>query len=155
MQHLYRKLSIVRSIVAAMKPIRRDAVLLMVSSPVDLLTSLMREMAGLPAGQVLGTGTELDGVRLRALVAAEMGTPASTINNLNVLGVHGPSQLATWSNAAINDQLLQQTLLSNQQPNASGRRVQAAVRGHHPHQEVDRVRHRGGDRAALRSHSSR
>lgn len=73
MQHLYRKVSIVRSIVAAMKPIRRDAVLLVVSNPVDLLTSLVREMAGLPAGQVLGTGTELDGVRLRALVAAEMG----------------------------------------------------------------------------------
>ncbi|RAH43227.1 l-lactate dehydrogenase [Aspergillus brunneoviolaceus CBS 621.78] len=132
MQHLYRKVSIVRSIVAAMKPIRRDAVLLVVSNPVDLLTSLVREMAGLPAGQVLGTGTELDGVRLRALVAAEMGTPPSTINNLNVLGVHGPSQLATWSTATVNDQPLHQTLLSNHHPTLLAdectRRSEAIVR---------------------------
>ncbi|RAH76262.1 L-lactate/malate dehydrogenase [Aspergillus japonicus CBS 114.51] len=115
MQHLYRKVSIVRSIVAAMQPIRRDAVLLVVSNPVDLLTSLVKKMAGLPAGQVLGTGTELDGVRLRALVAAEMRTSASSIN-LNVVGVHGPSQLATWSTATINGKSLHPTLLSTHHP---------------------------------------
>ena len=72
-QHMYRKVSILRSVVTAMRPIRQDAILLIVANPVDLLTSLAQELSGLPVNQVLGSGTVLDSVRLRGLLAESTG----------------------------------------------------------------------------------
>jgi L-lactate dehydrogenase len=52
-----------------MKPFRSDTILLLVSNPVDVLTSLAQELSGLPKSQVMGSGTFLDSVRLRRLLA--------------------------------------------------------------------------------------
>lgn len=68
-----RNASIVRSVVNAMTPFRKDTVLLVVSNPVDLLTSLARQLSRLPAKQVLGSGTFLDSARLRGLLADRVG----------------------------------------------------------------------------------
>ncbi len=73
MDTTYRNISIVRNVVNAMAPFRPDCVLLVVSNPVDLLTSLARELSGLPSSQVFGSGTFLDSVRLRGLVADQAG----------------------------------------------------------------------------------
>jgi len=53
----------------AMKPFRSDTILLLVSNPVDVLTTLAQELSGLPKSQVMGSGTSLDSVRLRRLLA--------------------------------------------------------------------------------------
>jgi L-lactate dehydrogenase len=60
----------IREVMEAMKPFRADTVLLIVADPVDLLTSIAKEMSGLPASQVIGTGTVLDTHRLRGMVAS-------------------------------------------------------------------------------------
>lgn len=60
----------IREVMEAMKPFRADTVLLIVANPVDLLTSLAKEMSGLPSSQVIGTGTALDTYRLRGMVAS-------------------------------------------------------------------------------------
>ena len=52
-----------------MKPIRSDAVILVVSQPVDVLTTLAQELSGLPSSQVIGSGTFLDSLRLGRLLA--------------------------------------------------------------------------------------
>lgn len=52
-----------------MKPFRRDTILLVVANPVDLLTSIAKDIAGLPASQVIGSGTFLDTYRLRGMLA--------------------------------------------------------------------------------------
>lgn len=72
-QHIYQKVSIIRSIINAMRPFRSDTILLIVANPVDLLTSLAHEISGLPACQVLGSGTFLDSVRIRHLLAEATG----------------------------------------------------------------------------------
>ena len=76
MQHMYRKTAIIRSIIQAMKPFRSDTILLVVANPVDLLTSIAQKLSGLPACQVLGSGTCLDSVRLRGLLAGKLGVRA-------------------------------------------------------------------------------
>jgi L-lactate dehydrogenase len=68
-QHIYQKMSIIESIVKAMKPFRSDTILLIVANPVDLLTSIAYQLSGLPKLQVLGSGTFLDSVRIRNLLA--------------------------------------------------------------------------------------
>jgi malate/lactate dehydrogenase len=56
-----------------MRPFQKDAILVLVSKPVDLLTQFAQELSGLPASQVLGCGTCLDSIRLRELLAAKVG----------------------------------------------------------------------------------
>jgi L-lactate dehydrogenase len=55
-----------------LRPIRKDAVILIVSQPVDVLTSLARELSGLPASQVIGTGTFIDSIRLNRILAGRL-----------------------------------------------------------------------------------
>lgn len=52
-----------------MKPFRSDSILLIVSNPVEVLTTLAQDVSGLPRAQVFGAGTLLDSVRLRRLLA--------------------------------------------------------------------------------------
>lgn len=95
-----RNISIVRNIIEAMTPFRSDTILLVVANPVDLLTSIAQELSGLPASQVLGSGTFLDSVRLRGLMADRAGVAAKSID-IHVLGVHGDPQVVAWSVATI------------------------------------------------------
>jgi L-lactate dehydrogenase len=68
-----RNISIVRNVVDALCPVRSDAILLVVSNPVDLLTTLALERSRLPPEQVIGAGTFLDSARLRAVMAERIG----------------------------------------------------------------------------------
>lgn len=78
-QHNYQKVSIIRSIINEMKPFRSDTILLVVANPVDLLTSLAYDLSDLPASQVLGSGTFLDSVRIRSLLAEKSGVRAQYV----------------------------------------------------------------------------
>ena len=55
---------------------RRDAIVLVVSNPVDVLTYLAAERLDLPASQVLGLGTQLDTIRFRSLIAERLDAAA-------------------------------------------------------------------------------
>jgi L-lactate dehydrogenase len=68
-----RNLHILKSVLDGMQPIRKDAVLLLVANPVDVLAYFAQKYSGLPRTQVLGTGTFLDTVRLRGVVAEKLG----------------------------------------------------------------------------------
>ena len=88
MDYLYRNTSIVRSIINEMKPFRSDTVLLIIANPVDLMTSLAKELSNLPSAQVLGSGTFLDSIRLRGLLADETGV-STTFSQLGLpVGEH-------------------------------------------------------------------
>ncbi|KAL3484627.1 hypothetical protein BJX62DRAFT_243747 [Aspergillus germanicus] len=109
MDYLYRNTGILRSVVNEMKPFKSDTILLVVANPVDLLTSLAKELAGLPPSQVLGSGTFLASVRLRGLLADSVRVAQSSID-LYVLGIHGDEQVAVWSTATIGGVPLKQAL---------------------------------------------
>jgi L-lactate dehydrogenase len=76
---MHRNISVIRNVVKAMTPFRSDAIVLVVSNPVDLLTSIAQELAGLPKFQVFGSGTFLDSVRLRGLLADKAGVRIHTL----------------------------------------------------------------------------
>ena len=66
-----RNYKILESVIGSMKPFRSNTVLLLVSNPVDVLTYFARRMSGLPDTQVIGSGTFLDSVRLRSMLAEQ------------------------------------------------------------------------------------
>src|SRR4051795_3053932 len=77
---------------------RRDAILLVVSNPVDVLTYLAMTQLGLPASQVIGLGTQLDSARFRSLIAEALKLPATQVT-ATILGEHGDSMVPIWSAA--------------------------------------------------------
>ncbi|KAL2133620.1 hypothetical protein VTI74DRAFT_2022 [Chaetomium olivicolor] len=117
-QHMHRNIGVLRSVIGSMTPFRSDAIVLVVSNPVDLLTTLVQELSGLPKFQVFGSGTFLDSVRLRGMLAEKTGVAASSIQ-LSVLGVHGDAQVAAWSSATINGVPIDQFLPPEQCDHAS------------------------------------
>ena len=67
-----------------------DAVLVIATNPVDIITAVTARIARLPPGRVIGSGTILDSARLRALVAEHVGVADTSVHAI-VLGEHGDS----------------------------------------------------------------
>ncbi len=80
--------------------LRDDAIVLVVSNPVDILTALAERELSLPQGHVLGLGTLLDTLRFRSLLAMRLGAPATQVSAV-ILGEHGDSMVPIWSSASI------------------------------------------------------
>ena len=80
--------------------LKKDAIVFVVSNPVDILTYLAARRLDLPESQVIGLGTQLDTIRFRSLIAQEMKAPPTQVNAL-ILGEHGDSMVPIWSSANI------------------------------------------------------
>ncbi len=97
---LSRNRVILSSIMEQLTAVNKDAVLLIVSNPVDVLTCMAQQLSGLPAGHVIGSGTVLDTARLKYLVGQKLGVDSRNVHAF-IIGEHGDSELAVWSSANI------------------------------------------------------
>jgi len=97
-----RNVVLFRSILESLKSggLRRDAIVLVVSNPVDILTYLAEQDLGLPKGRVIGLGTLLDTLRFRSLLAMNLKAPATQVQAM-ILGEHGDSMVPIWSSASV------------------------------------------------------
>jgi L-lactate dehydrogenase len=97
-----RNVVLFRSILAEIrgKGMRPDAIVLVVSNPVDILTYLAEKELGLPKGRVIGLGTLLDTLRFRSLLAMNLKAPATQVQAM-ILGEHGDSMVPVWSSASV------------------------------------------------------
>jgi len=103
LQLLQRNADVFRQIVPSVLRNAPEAVLLVVSNPVDVMTHLAAHFAaefGVPATRVLGSGTTLDTARFRALLGRRFGVDPHHVHAY-VIGEHGDSEVLTWSLAAI------------------------------------------------------
>lgn len=80
--------------------LRKDAIVFVVSNPVDILTQLAVERTGLPKAQVIGLGTVLDTSRFCSLIADSLQLPATQVRAM-ILGEHGDTMLPVWSSATV------------------------------------------------------
>jgi L-lactate dehydrogenase len=78
--------------------LKKSAIVLVVSNPVDVLTYLATLQLGLPSTQVIGLGTELDSARFRSLIAESLKLPPTQVT-ATILGEHGDSMVPIWSAA--------------------------------------------------------
>lgn len=93
-----------------MKPLNQDAVILVVSNPVDILTHFARQLSGLPPTQVIGSGTSLDSARLRGRLAQELEVSPNSVNAY-VLGEHGDSQFVSLNRLPSRSKLMTDSLV--------------------------------------------
>lgn len=93
---LQRNVAIIESIVDDIVAQQSQAVIVMVSNPVDVLTYVALKHSGWPRGRVIGSGTVLDSARFRYLLSQHCGVDAHNVHGY-ILGEHGDSELAAWS----------------------------------------------------------
>ena len=74
-----RNIKVLDSVLKAMNPIRKDAILVLIANPVDSLTYCAQKLSGLPRNQVLGSGTLLDSIRLRGILARKLNVSHSNL----------------------------------------------------------------------------
>jgi L-lactate dehydrogenase len=77
-----------------------DAIFLIVSNPVDIMTYITGKLSGLPSHQVIGSGTVLDTARFRYLLADQLNLDPRSIHGL-IIGEHGDSEVPVWSQVNI------------------------------------------------------
>lgn len=87
---------ICRSVVGRIIEHTREAVLVMVTNPVDVLTYAAIRFSGLPRGRVIGSGTVLDTARFRFFLGRHCRVDPASIHGY-VLGEHGDSEVVAWS----------------------------------------------------------
>lgn len=83
-----------------------DAVYVIVSNPVDVLTYVFCKYTGLPEQRVIGSGTILDTSRLRSRIAEYFSVNQKNVHAY-VLGEHGDTAFVPWSTANISNVLVE------------------------------------------------
>jgi L-lactate dehydrogenase len=89
-----------RAIVPQLLEVAPEAILLLVTNPVDVITYAALKYSGLPPRRVFGSGTVLDSSRLRLLVAEHCGVAVQNVHAY-IAGEHGDSEIPLWSSATI------------------------------------------------------
>jgi L-lactate dehydrogenase len=100
---LKRNADVFRQIVPSVLRAAPEAVLLVVSNPVDVMTHLAARFAaefGVPHTRVFGSGTTLDTARFRALLGRHFEVDPQHVHAY-VIGEHGDSEVLVWSQATI------------------------------------------------------
>ncbi len=91
-----RNAEIIKSICGQIEKSSSNAVLLMVTNPVDVLTYVAQRQLGWPRQRIIGSGTVLDSARVRFMLSQHCGIDARNVHAY-VLGEHGDSEVAAWS----------------------------------------------------------
>jgi len=91
---------IFKNIVPEIQKYAPDAIFLIVSNPMDILTYVTLKISGLPHRKVIGSGTVLDSSRLRYLISDHCHVDPRNVHAY-IIGEHGDSELAVWSHANI------------------------------------------------------
>jgi L-lactate dehydrogenase len=89
-----------RTLMPRLVEVSPEALYLIVTNPVDVMTYAALRFSGLPTRAVFGSGTVLDSSRLRSLLAEHCGVAVHNVHAF-IIGEHGDSELACWSRAAI------------------------------------------------------
>lgn len=95
---LTRNAEVFADVIGRVRAVAPEALLIVASNPVDIMTEVALRVSGLPAHRVIGSGTVLDTARFRALLADHLGVAAQSVHAF-VLGEHGDSEVLAWSTA--------------------------------------------------------
>ena len=99
-QLLERNAKIIKSTIEELDKVAPNAILILVSNPVDILTRVAQESSKRNSCMIFGSGTLLDTSRLRYQLGKELNVNRKNVH-VHVIGEHGDSEFPVWSNAII------------------------------------------------------
>jgi malate dehydrogenase len=100
MDLLGKNATVVRDVVESVVPGSPDAVILVVTNPLDEMTFLASEVSGFPKRRVVGMAGVLDSARLRYFIAEELGVSPTAVEAMT-LGSHGESMVPLPRHATV------------------------------------------------------
>ena len=92
--------NILKDVAANVVKVAPDAVYVIVSNPVDVLTYVFTKISGIPEHRIIGSGTILDTSRLQSELAKRFCISPKNVH-AHVYGEHGDSSFVPWSLAHI------------------------------------------------------
>lgn len=92
--------NILKSITPEITKVAPNAIYIIVSNPVDILTYVFNKVSGIPENRIIGSGTILDTARLRSRLAEYYSISQHNVHAY-VYGEHGDSSFVPWSIATI------------------------------------------------------
>lgn len=95
-----KNVGIFKSIIPEIAKYNKEAILLIVANPVDILTYAAARLSGFPKNRVFGSGTVLDSARLKYLLGEHLGVDNRSVHAF-IIGEHGDSEIAAWSSANV------------------------------------------------------
>lgn len=93
-------LDILKSIIPNIVSVCPDALYIIVSNPMDIMTYAFTKLSGIPERQIIGSGTVLDTARLRFALSEHYGVAQKNIHAY-VFGEHGDTSFIPWSRAFV------------------------------------------------------
>jgi len=93
---LNRNILIMNQIMDEIVASRSQAVIVVVTNPVDILTYAALKRTGWPRHRVLGSGTVLDSARFRHMLSQHCGVDVRNVHAY-IMGEHGDSEVPVWS----------------------------------------------------------
>ena len=97
---LERNVAIFKSILSDVVKYCPNAILLIVSNPVDIMTYITLKISGFPSSRVIGSGTVLDTARFRSLLGKKLDIDSRSVHAY-IIGEHGDSEVPIWSTANV------------------------------------------------------
>lgn len=96
LQLVNKNISIFKSIIPEVVKYNENAILLIVTNPVDILSYITYKLSGFPKERVIGSGTVLDTSRLKYEIGKRYNIDPRNVNTY-IIGEHGDSEIATWN----------------------------------------------------------
>lgn len=100
LQLLERNVEVFKGVIPQVIRFAPEALLLVVSNPVDIITQVVTKLSGVNPAKVIGSGTTLDTARFRACLGEHLGVAPISVHSY-VLGEHGDSEVLVWSSAEV------------------------------------------------------
>lgn len=100
LQLLERNAQIFEDVIPRICRYAQEAILLVATNPVDIMTQIATQVSGFPPERVIGSGTILDTARFRALLGEYLGVSPQSVHAY-VLGEHGDSEVLVWTEARV------------------------------------------------------
>lgn len=97
---VHRNVEIFKSILSEIKQRDFKGILLIVSNPVDILTTVAIKLSGLQENRVIGSGTVLDTARLKYSIGEHLNVDSRSVHAF-IIGEHGDSEIAAYSSANV------------------------------------------------------
>jgi L-lactate dehydrogenase len=95
-----KNIEIFKEIIPAIVKYAENAIIVVVTNPVDILTYVTLKLSGLAPNRVIGSGTVLDTARLKYMISEYSKVDPGNIHAY-IIGEHGDTELPLWSNATI------------------------------------------------------
>lgn len=95
-----KNVAIFKKIIPSITEHVKDAILLVVSNPVDILTWVTLKLSGFKENHVFGSGTVLDSGRLKYVIGKRLSVDPRNVHSF-IIGEHGDSEVTAWSSVNI------------------------------------------------------